>query len=112
MSSREKIGGDRVLLADVMSDMSILTTIQAATAHEDEFTRGFSEVYGTGEIPFWLVFAGQVFLDMNYVLRDKVDRGWTQMNVCALSTKLTIQNSSITSRTSCKNHLLQRRPQV
>lgn len=90
MSSREKLGGDRILLSDVMSDMSVLITMEAVTSHDDAFTRGLSEVYGTGKLPFWLLFAAQLFLDMSHILGDKTHLGETRLRLCAALIQLSI----------------------
>ncbi|KAF3058017.1 hypothetical protein GL218_05222 [Daldinia childiae] len=50
---------------------------------EDEFLRGIKELAKTKEVPFYLVFAAQIFLDIHYILRGNVSRGFEtlQMNL-------------------------------
>ncbi|KAJ9604214.1 hypothetical protein H2200_011048 [Cladophialophora chaetospira] len=79
MDCCEKQQEDRILLGEILSDMSMWAATRLKFPHDDEFKRGFTSVYETGRIPLWLVFAAQLFLDINHILRDEVGRGYQEL---------------------------------
>lgn len=52
---------------------------------EDEFLRGMKEMDRTRQVPMYLAFAAQMFLDIHHILRGKVTEAhatcWSQMGL-------------------------------
>ena len=46
---------------------------------EDELQRGVVEVFENGELPIWVVFACQLYLDIRYILEEDVDRAQAEL---------------------------------
>ncbi|KAI1101578.1 hypothetical protein F4804DRAFT_315490 [Jackrogersella minutella] len=74
-SGYEKFGDDRALLVNIFTELMIVTHRVDDYPIEDEFLRGINEATSTGKIPFYLIFAAQVFLDIHYILRESVEQG-------------------------------------
>jgi hypothetical protein len=79
-SSREKFQEDQQILMEALPEFCYLCLRTTKMPAEDELTRGLREMFRTREIPFWLVFATQVFLDIHHELRDQVNRGYNELH--------------------------------
>ncbi|KAI5920423.1 hypothetical protein F4810DRAFT_723577 [Camillea tinctor] len=75
----EKVQEDSSLLARVITDLMLEHRADAKLIVEDELFRGIKEFDETNHIPFSLVFAAQVFLDINYPLRTHIDRPYKML---------------------------------
>ena len=73
LNGREKFQQDSSVLGAIISDPTLAIATQPDDVSTDEFQRGLEEAIATGRIPLWLAFAGQMLIDINYLLRDKVD---------------------------------------
>lgn len=72
MPMKEKYAQDTILIMNFITDVfAIVRAIPGYPVH-DEFTRGIEELDRTREVPMYLVFAAQVFLDIHHILRGKV----------------------------------------
>ncbi|KAL4970641.1 uncharacterized protein BDV14DRAFT_54 [Aspergillus stella-maris] len=82
-SPREKFREDKIIMTEMLSEFLTFDRISPVQPYEDEFTRGLRKAFQTKDIPIWLIFAGQVFLDINHILREDILRPYSDLNVCA-----------------------------
>lgn len=75
-SAREKFQEDQQVLMEILPEFCYLSLRVNRMPAEDELTRGLREAFKTHELPFWLIFAGQVFLDIHHTLRDDIEKGY------------------------------------
>ncbi|OAA72025.1 hypothetical protein LEL_09260 [Akanthomyces lecanii RCEF 1005] len=75
-SGTAKFHDDRALLMPFFTDLMTVVLSAPAWPVHDEFLRGMKEKTRTGSVPFYLVFAAQVFLDVTYTLGPGIERGW------------------------------------
>ncbi|KAK6950618.1 hypothetical protein Daesc_007142 [Daldinia eschscholtzii] len=89
-SGYQKFEEDRVLLMKFFAELMAVERGVGDYPVEDEFLRGIKELASTKEVPFYLVFAAQVFLDIHYILRENVNRGFDtlQANLHFLDTEI------------------------
>lgn len=71
MSSQAKFQEDQVLLMETLTELMIIIRLLPDFPVRDEFLRGMDEMDRTRAIPYYLVFAAQIFLDTNHQLRDE-----------------------------------------
>ncbi|KAJ9138152.1 Ank-repeat protein mbp1 [Pleurostoma richardsiae] len=78
-AGRQKFEEDQVLLMEFFTEL--MTVIRAVRDYpvEDEFIRGMREMDQTHDIPFYLVFAAQIFLDVHHILRDVAFEGLVRL---------------------------------
>lgn len=76
MSKREAFQQDETLLNEFLTEVGIVARFFTNYPVCDEFIRGIRELDRTREIPMYLAFAAQIFLDIHYILRDKVYSGY------------------------------------
>lgn len=72
MPLKVKYEQDKILIMEFLTDLVTLARGVPKYPVLDEFTRGIQELDRTREIPMYLVFAAQIFLDIHHILRDKV----------------------------------------
>lgn len=79
LTGREKFVDDQILLMEFFTEL--VTTIRLVPGFpvEDEFLRGMKEMDKTRKVPFYLVFAAQIFLDIHHVLRDAAASAFASM---------------------------------
>ncbi|KAL4803818.1 hypothetical protein BDV18DRAFT_144489 [Aspergillus unguis] len=82
-SGRERYQEDKIILTEILGDFYTLHTHVPEQSYEDEFTRGLRNLFRTKKLPIWLVFAAQVFLDIQHQLRDQIERPFKDLNACA-----------------------------
>ncbi|KAF5011827.1 hypothetical protein FDECE_2117, partial [Fusarium decemcellulare] len=70
MGGRAKFNEDQIILSEFFTEAAILARLVPGYPVEDEFTRGLREVDRTGKMPFYLVFASQILLDIHHIIRD------------------------------------------
>ncbi|KAI0973477.1 hypothetical protein F4678DRAFT_477921 [Xylaria arbuscula] len=75
----QKFADDRALLMPFFTEQ--MTTIIGLRDWpiKDEFLRGMEELVRTRTVPFYTVFAAQVFLDITYELGEDIERGFGTM---------------------------------
>ncbi|KAK3311653.1 uncharacterized protein B0T15DRAFT_482623 [Chaetomium strumarium] len=74
----EKFQEDRIPLYEMFSELITVARVQDYPI-QDEFLRGIKGMDQTREVPFHLVFAAQVHLDIHHILRADVARAFHQM---------------------------------
>ncbi|POS76706.1 hypothetical protein DHEL01_v204908 [Diaporthe helianthi] len=75
----EKWQEDKILLMEACTDLMTIIRTLPQWPVEDELLRGMREMDETHKVPFYLVFAVQVYLDIHHLLRDHVGRGLHEM---------------------------------
>ena len=75
-SGYEKFQEDRALLMPFFTELMTACVAVADYPVEDEFLRGMAEMRKTRQTPFPMVFAAQVFLDINHLLRTDISRAF------------------------------------
>jgi len=92
LTIREKMQEDRIILLEVLPEFFILS--EATDGHRifggDELTHGIGEMCRTKEIPLWLAFATQIYLDIHHILRTDVTRGFSDLQAAGQQTKATL----------------------
>ena len=78
---------------EIMADVCWLTAITPGVPAEDNFTRMARVMRKDGIIELWGVFAAQVFVDVNHILRDGVDRGLLELQRHARKIKLSLETN-------------------
>ncbi|KAI1827565.1 hypothetical protein F4861DRAFT_529125 [Xylaria intraflava] len=73
-TGREKFEDDQGLLIPFVADLVAAFRGFPTWPIKDEFLRGVEEMAETREVPFYVVFAAQVFLDITYELREDIER--------------------------------------
>ena len=75
-SPRDKIQDDRLVMMEAFPDLVLLAMITSRSPlAEDELMRGIRQMSPGKDIPLWLVFAAQCFLDAQHQLKKDVSRG-------------------------------------
>ncbi|KAI0156453.1 hypothetical protein GGR57DRAFT_463469 [Xylariaceae sp. FL1272] len=72
-SGQQKFEDDRALLMPFFTQL--ITAVRGVQDWpvKDEFTRGMEELDKTKKVPFYMVFAAQIFLDVTYELREDIE---------------------------------------
>ncbi|KAI5306218.1 hypothetical protein KEM56_001808 [Ascosphaera pollenicola] len=78
MDNRSKAREDKALLMKALGDFTMLSnTTTEPMMFEDEIINGMREaLHTTNRVPLWLTFAVQLYIDVHYVLRTEVSRGF------------------------------------
>lgn len=72
MSNRDKFIQDKILMMEYFTELMTVVRCVPNYPVQDEFLRGMKELDQTREIPMYLAFAAQLFLDIHHILREKV----------------------------------------
>lgn len=72
MSKREKYEQDKILMVEFLHELVAVARCVPNYPVKDEFIRGMQELDRTREIPMYLAFAAQMFLDIHHILRGRV----------------------------------------
>lgn len=72
MTTHEKYKQDEFVMIDFLNDVMALVRHVPHYPVHDEFIRGMLELDRTKEIPMYLAFAAQMFLDIHHILRGRV----------------------------------------
>ena len=67
---------DKSFLHAMLLDFYVVTMKMKPILPEDELTRGLRAVFETRRSSLWVIFALEVYLDINYMFRDDVARGY------------------------------------
>ena len=77
---REKFSDDKLVIFEAFTDLMVMTMISSKSPlAEDELIRGFRNMAPGKNIPLWLVFATQCFLDAQHILKKDVVRPHAQL---------------------------------
>ena len=72
------------MLVDILPDIKCLELhLMRVWPADDKFTQGFRDTTRTKVLPTWLVFAGQIFLDVYHTMRPDIARGFSELNKAA-----------------------------
>ncbi|WYZ35066.1 hypothetical protein EsH8_I_001342 [Colletotrichum jinshuiense] len=74
-NNRERWQEDKAALLEVFADQTLLFEVLKGVPVHDEFTKGLKMMLKTREIPVWLCFATQVYLDVLKFLGPSVRNG-------------------------------------
>lgn len=89
-SPREKFADDQLNIFESLPQIYLFNIIGSKNPLvTDELMRGLERLRPHAEIPVWLVFAVQCFLDSHHVLEDAIDRPFQQL----VQTSRMIENS-------------------
>lgn len=88
MSYRQKMAEDKIILLEMLPMYCVLSNAEHGLFALDELTNGLANLCRKKEIPAWLVFATQVFLDINHIMRDRVGDTYLQLKRTAVLTKI------------------------
>ncbi|KAL8867724.1 MAG: hypothetical protein Q9198_008414 [Flavoplaca austrocitrina] len=79
-TSRDKIHDDRLVMMEAFPDLILLSMMTSKMPlAEDELMRGIRQMSPGKEIPLWLVFAAQCFLDAQHELKADISKGHDQL---------------------------------
>ncbi|PYI35005.1 hypothetical protein BP00DRAFT_463023 [Aspergillus indologenus CBS 114.80] len=79
-SARDRFEEDNRVMSEVLSEFVYLhLLLPQPEPHEDEITRGIRKMFDTHQIPLWLVFASQIFLDIHHCLEGDVVNGFADL---------------------------------
>ncbi|KAI1262316.1 hypothetical protein F5Y18DRAFT_397995 [Xylariaceae sp. FL1019] len=78
-SGQQKFEDDRALLMPFFTQLSTAVRGVQDWPVKDEFTRGMQELDKTKKVPFYMVFAAQIFLDITYELRKDIERPFSTL---------------------------------
>lgn len=93
-SPRDKIHDDRLVLLEAFPDLVLLSMITSKSPlAEDELMRGVRAMSPGKDIPLWLVFAAQCFLDAQHELKEAISNGHDQLKSSANSIKASIEEN-------------------
>lgn len=93
-SPRDKIQDDRLVMMEAFPDLVLLSMITSKSPlAEDELMRGIRQMSPGKDIPLWLVFAAQCFLDAQHELKEDICRGHDQLRNSAKSIRASIEAS-------------------
>ena len=99
MQPREKLEEDRLYIGIMASQFHNAAKLQLEFPPAiDEITRAFRDVGRTREIPLWLVFAMQIFIDIKGVLWEDIHRGLETLRTTGGRVTTAVQQHFRTSR--------------
>lgn len=90
-SARDQIQDDRLVMMESFPDLVLLSMITSKMPlAEDELMRGIRQMSPGKDIPLWLVFAAQCFLDAQHELKGDISNGHDQLRHNANSIRASI----------------------
>lgn len=93
MSLREKLAENKIVIMEALPDFCMMAIGNVDPVGQDELTRGLKEMCRTKKASTWLLFATQVFLDINHLLRLQVSRGLQELRVSGGEAKKSLKNA-------------------
>ena len=91
---REKLQDDKLVMMEAFPDLFLFADMTTkSTLAEDELIRGIRQMGPGKDVPLWLVFAGQSFLDAQHELDRDVSKGFSQLSRCAKGIKSSIEET-------------------
>ena len=93
LSPRRKFEEDKRYLSEHLAEPTLMarTFGKMHLIAEDELTRGLRQMSENKELPIWLVFATQVFLDIHHVVGPDVDHGMSDLENTGTIIKSSVQ---------------------
>lgn len=93
MSLREKFAENKIVIMEALPDFCMMEMGNVEPVGQDELTKGLKEMCTTKKASTWLLFATQVFLDINHLLRLQVNRGLQELRVSGEEAKRSLKNA-------------------
>ncbi|KAH8428254.1 uncharacterized protein LDX57_005957 [Aspergillus melleus] len=84
-SVRGKYQEDKIVMLEALSGFLTFHRGVSPQPFEDQFTRGLRLMFKTHDVPIWLVFAAQVFLDIHHALRGNVRKAFSDLKTSVRS---------------------------
>ena len=81
---------DQIILLEILPVFCVLGQARHGLFALDELTKGLGNLYRTKEIPLWLVFSAQIFLDITHILRESIGDTYVQIKRTAIVTKISM----------------------
>lgn len=78
-TNRQRYNQDYSALAEILPDISILSMASENETFKDEFTDGVRIMHKTDDVPLWLCFAAQAYLDVLRELHGRLDLPWHEL---------------------------------
>ncbi|KAI9715458.1 MAG: hypothetical protein M1812_005934 [Candelaria pacifica] len=80
-SSRDRFREDMILLLEILPDFCYFSIVSSTVKGPvtDEIACAVQEMITRNEVPIWLAFAAQVFLDIHHTFREKVSKGFNDL---------------------------------
>jgi hypothetical protein len=79
LSGKKKYAEDREILHAYVAELVTVSRSVEDYPVSDEFLRGIAEMENTGDIPFYLVFAAQIHLDIHHEMRAGIERPYQSL---------------------------------
>lgn len=93
-SPRDQVQDDRLLLMEAFPDLVLMSMITSRMPlAEDELMRGIRQMAPGKDIPLWLVFAVQCFLDAQHELKSGISKAHDQLQNHAKSIRASIDQN-------------------
>ena len=93
-SPRDQIHDDRLVMLKVFPDLVLLSMITSKSPlAEDELMRGIRDMSPGKNIPLWVVFAAQCFLDAQHELKDDISDAHDQLRASANGIRASIEQN-------------------
>ncbi|KAL8848129.1 MAG: hypothetical protein Q9221_006849 [Calogaya cf. arnoldii] len=93
-SARDKIQDDHLVMMEAFPDLLLLSMMTSKMPlAEDELMRGVRQMSPDKDIPLWLVFAAQCFLDAQHELEGDISKGHDQLRTNADSIRTSIEQN-------------------
>ena len=93
-SPRDQVQDDRLLLMEAFPDLVLMSMITSRMPlAEDELMRGIRQMAPGKDIPLWLVFAVQCFLDAQHELKSGISKAHDQLQNDAKSIRASIDQN-------------------
>ncbi|RAK80206.1 uncharacterized protein BO72DRAFT_525450 [Aspergillus fijiensis CBS 313.89] len=91
-SAWDRFEEDMKVINEVLSEFVYLhLLLPQPEPHEDEITRGIRKMFDTHQVPLWLVFACQIFLDIHHCLEGDVESGFADLTNTAKSIQSSLE---------------------
>ncbi|PGH02687.1 hypothetical protein AJ79_07566 [Helicocarpus griseus UAMH5409] len=79
-SARDKFREDKITLMEILPDFLLFARVVPPRCWEDELTRGLRLMFNNNDMPGWLIFATQIFLNIHNILREEVDDAFSDLS--------------------------------
>jgi hypothetical protein len=90
LTPREKDEEDTTILMSSVAVIASFVYVSNAPS-EDEFSAGIRDLIKKQNLPLWLVFAAQSYLDVHHILRTDVGRGLKELQAAGNAAKGTLE---------------------
>ena len=89
-TERDRMLEEQIILLESLSEFFCLTEFTCHTPIEDELTNGLRSAFDDNNVPLFLAFAAQTFVDIYTILGENVGRGLSELQASAIQIASTI----------------------